>query len=83
MNEDVEILLKHWEDLYKKQTPSFSEFSKTIVIYKTKYKWQKLFPFWLLKLVVKPSTFYDCFPTQIKNLTNDTFEFNINFRGVK
>ncbi len=79
MNENIEKLFGCWKELYKKQPPSFREFAKTIEIYKPKHKWQKLLPFWLLKIIVKPTTFYDCFPVQIESITNNKFTYNVKF----
>jgi hypothetical protein len=62
-------------ELYKKQP-----LAKTIKIYKPKYKWQKLLPFWFLKIIVKPTTFYNCFPTQIESIVNTNNEFTHNVK---
>jgi hypothetical protein len=85
MNEDVEKLFAYWKELYTKQPPSFKEFAKTIKIYKPKYKWRKLLPFWFLKIIVKPTTFYNCFPKAIDSVCggegNLTFSVKMNYKN--
>lgn len=78
---DVEKLQKFWIDYYKEKPSTFKEFSKTMKIYKPKYKWQKILPFWILKLFVKPTSFYNCFPTQIESIvnTNNEFAYSVKF----
>ena len=78
---DIEKLQKFWIDQYKEKLPTFKEFSKTMKIYKPKYKWQKILPFWVLKLFVKPTSFYNCFPTQIESIvnTNNEFAYSVTF----
>ncbi len=75
--------LKSWQLKMKEKPPTFKEFSKTMKIYRPKYKWQKILPFWILKLFVKPTSFYNCFPKAIDSVCdgegNLTFSVKMNF----
>lgn len=75
---DIEKLQKFWIDQHKEKPPTFKEFSRTICLYKLKYKWQSKLPVWILKLFVKPTTFYDCFPKAIGNICDENGDLSIN-----
>ena len=77
MNNETYKYLKFWQQKINEKPP----ISQTIKFYKLKYKWQKILPFWILKLFVKPTSFYNCFPTQIESIvnTNNEFTYNVKF----
>ena len=79
MNNETYKYLKFWQQKIDEKPP----ISQTIKIYKPKYKWQKILPFWMLKLFVKPTIFYDCFPKAIDSVcdgeVNLTFSVKMNF----
>ncbi len=72
-------------ELLNVNPPSFKDFSKTIKIYKVKYKWMNILPSWLLRLFIKPAIFYNCFPKQIGEMTDDSgdliYNVEINFNN--
>jgi hypothetical protein len=77
MNNETYKYLKFWQQKINEKLP----ISQTMKIYTPKYKWQKILPFWILKLFVKPTSFYNCFPTQIESIvnTNNEFTYNVKF----
>lgn len=82
---DIEKLQKFWIVQYIKKPPTFKEFSRTVKAYIPKHKWQKILPFWMLKLFVKPTTFYNCFPKAIDGMCDDegnlTFNMEMNYKN--
>ena len=75
---DVEKLQNFWMKQNTKQPPTFKDFSRTVYLYTPKYKWQSKLPVWILKLFVKPTTFYDCFPKAIDNICDENGDLSIN-----
>lgn len=80
MTDDAYKHLEGWQLKIKEKPPAFKEFCQTMEIYRPKYKWQKILPFWMLKLFVKPTSFYNCFPKAIDNMCDD--EGNLTFNVI-
>ena len=76
MNNETYKYLKFWQQKINEKPP----ISQTMKIYTPKYKWQKLLPFWFLKIIVKPTTLHDCFPVQFESITNTNNEFTCNVK---